>query len=162
MLSTRPLRPQTPLTSSEQENSRKEQSHTPEVEKPRIPSHHSSVDLSGPCLPSTEPALTRGAPMSPGLKGKRCGCASSSELGVGLQGCWSRGPVKHLRVNFGFDDQEIWISLSCWFPMETYLEWHRRCGHILTTSGQRRDYYLLPVGMKTVTLEGVRPQPISK
>lgn len=70
VLSLRPLRPQTPLTSSKQE-SREGQSRAPEVEKPQIPRCHSSVALSGSCLPSAGPALTRGAPMSPGLKGKR-------------------------------------------------------------------------------------------
>ena len=70
VLSLRPLRPQTPLTSSEQESSREGESCAPEVEKPQIPRCHSSAALRGPCLPSAEPALTRGA-MSPGLKGKR-------------------------------------------------------------------------------------------
>lgn len=87
---------------------------------------------------------------------------SSSELELGPQGCWSPGPVRDLSVDFGFDNREIRLTWSCWFPMESYLWWHRCRRPTLTTGGHHWDYYLLPVRTKTVILEAVRAQPISK
>lgn len=91
----------------------------------------------------------------------RTQCANSSTLGLGLQGCWSRGPVRDLCIDFGFDNQG-YGSLR-----DVSSRWKFTCsgpvaGQIRNAGSQHRDYHLLPVRMKTVILGGARAQPISK